>query len=51
MSQGQRLGTLEIKAGDQILAQVSMVAEAPVERLTLGQLFVQMLRQLSGSPA
>lgn len=51
VSQGQRLGTLEIKAGDQILAQVSMVAEAPVERLTLGQLFVQMLRQLSGSPA
>ena len=48
---GQRLGTLEIKAGDQILAQVPMVAEAPVERLTLGQLFVQMLRQLSGSPA
>ena len=51
VSRGQRLGTLEIKAGDQILAQVSMVAEAPVERLTLGQLFVQMLRQLSGSPA
>src|SRR5699024_10317597 len=51
VSQGQRLGTLEIKAGDQILAQVSMVAEAPVERLTLGQLFGQMLRQLSGSPA
>lgn len=51
VSQGQRLGTLEIKAGDQILAQVSMVAEAPVERLTLGQLFGQMLRKLSGSPA
>lgn len=51
VSQGQRLGTLEIKAGDQILAQVPMVAEAPVERLTLGQLFGQMLRHLSGSPA
>lgn len=51
VSQGQRLGTLEIKAGDQILAQVPMVAEAPVERLTLGQLFGQMLRKLSGSPA
>lgn len=49
VSQGQRLGTLEIKAGDQILAQVPMVAEAPVERLTLGQLFVEMLRRLSGS--
>ena len=49
VSQGQRMGTLEIKAGDQILAQVPMVAEAPVERLTLGQLFVEMLRRLSGS--
>ena len=49
VSQGQRLGTLEIKAGDQILSQVPMVAEAPVERLTLGQLFVEMLRRLSGS--
>ena len=49
VSQGQRLGTLEIKAGDQILAQVPMVAETPVERLTLGQLFVEMLRRLSGS--
>lgn len=51
VSQGQRLGTLEIKAGDQILAQVPMVAETPVERLTLGQLLGQMLRHLSGSPA
>lgn len=51
VSQGQRLGTLEIKAGDQILAQVPMVAEAPVKRLTLGQLLGQMLRHLSGSPA
>lgn len=49
VSQGQRMGTLEIKAGDQILAQVPMVAETPVERLTLGQLFVEMLRRLSGS--
>ena len=49
VSQGQRLGTLEIKAGDQILSQVPMVAEASVERLTLGQLFVEMLRRLSGS--
>ena len=51
VSQGQRLGTMEIKAGDQILAQIPMVAEAPVERLTLGQLFIQMLRHLSGSPS
>ena len=51
VSQGERLGTLEIKAGDQILAQVPMVAETPVERLTLGQLLGQMLRHLSGSPA
>ena len=46
VSKGQRLGTLSIKAGEQILAQIPLVAEQPVERLTWGQLFLQMLKKL-----
>ena len=47
VSQGQRLGKLTIRAGEQILAQVPMVAETAVPRLTLTQLFVRVLRQVA----
>ncbi len=46
VSQGQRLGMLTVKSGDQILAQVPMVAETAVERLSWGDLFVSILRRL-----
>ena len=46
VSKGQRLGTLTVKAGEQILTQVPMVAERGVERLTWGDLFLQVLRRL-----
>ena len=46
VSKGQRLGTLTVKAGEQVLAQVPMVAETAVERLTWGDLFLKMLKQL-----
>jgi D-alanyl-D-alanine carboxypeptidase (penicillin-binding protein 5/6) len=46
VSKGQRLGTLTVKAGEQVLAQVPMVAETAVERLTWGELFLKMLKQL-----
>ena len=46
VSQGQRLGELTIKAGDRILAQIPMVAEAAVPKLTWGQLFLRMLRRV-----
>ena len=44
VSKGQRLGTLTVRAGEQVLSQVPLVAEASVERLTLGDIFLQMLR-------
>ena len=47
VSKGQRLGTMYIKAGEQILAQIPLVAEEAVEKLTWGQLFVQMLRHIA----
>ena len=47
VSQGQRLGTMTVKAGEQILAQVPLVAKDPVPRLTLGQIFLRVLRKLT----
>ncbi len=46
VSKGQRLGTLTLKAGDRILAQIPMVAEKGVAKLTWGQIFSQVLKQL-----
>lgn len=47
VSRGQRLGTLTVRAGEQVLAQVPMVAENGVQRLSWGELFVKVLRRLA----
>ena len=47
VSQGQRLGTMTIRAGEQVLRQVPMVAAAPVGRLSFGELFLFSLKALS----
>ena len=47
VSQGQRLGTLTIKAGEQVLAQVPMVAQTAVPRLSWWQIFVQVLKRIT----
>ena len=44
VSQGQKLGTMTIKAGDQVLAQIPMVAEAAVQRKSWGDIFLDVLR-------
>ena len=46
VSKGQRLGTLSIMAGEQILAQIPLVAEEAVEKLTFGQIFLRVLKRL-----
>ena len=46
VSQGQRLGTLTIKAGEQILSEIPMVAENGVEKLTFGQIFGKLMRKV-----
>ena len=46
VSQGQRLGTMTVKAGEQILAEVPMVAETAVEKLTFWQMYGKILRKL-----
>ena len=45
VSQGQRLGTLTVKAGDRILSQIPLVAAEGVERLGWVDLFVIALRR------
>ena len=46
VSQGQRLGTMTVKAGEQILAEIPMVAAQPVEKLTFWQMFKILLRKV-----
>ncbi len=45
VSQGQRLGTLTVKAGDQVLREIPLVAAQGVARLTWGELFGKVLRR------
>ena len=47
VSKGQRLGTMTLKAGEQVLAQVPMVAKEGVEKLTFGDVFVMILRKMA----
>ena len=46
VSQGQRLGTLTVKAGEQVLQQIPLVAETSVPKLSFGQLYVKILKQI-----
>ena len=50
VSRGQRLGTLTIKAGQQVLKEIPLVAEEPVEKLTFFQVWAQILRRLVMAP-
>ena len=43
VGQGQRLGTLTIKSGDETLAELPLVAPESVERKTYGDLFSELL--------
>ena len=47
VSTGQRLGTMTVRAGDQILTQIPMVAAEGVARLTYGELFLEVLRRVA----
>ena len=46
VSKGQRLGTMTVRSGEQILAQIPLIAAEPVERLSFGDLFIKMLRSI-----
>ena len=46
VSHRQRLGTLTVKAGEQVLAEIPMVAETAVEKLTFGQMYLRILKKV-----
>ena len=46
VSKGQRLGTLTIMAGEQVLSEIPLVAETAVAKLTWGQMFLRVLKHL-----
>ena len=43
----KRLGTLTVKAGEQVLAQVPLVAEQAVRRLGWSDLFIMIFKQVA----
>ena len=45
VSKGQRLGTLTIQAGQQVLKEVPLIAAEGVERLSFGDLFGKVLKR------
>ena len=45
VSRGQRLGTLTVRSGEQVLKEIPLVAQESVERLTLGNLFIKVLKR------
>ena len=47
VSQGQRLGTMTVRAGEQVLSQIPLVAQSPVPRLTWQQMTAKILRQVA----
>ena len=46
VSQGQRLGTLSVRVGEQVISQIPLVAKTAVPKLTWGQVFRQVLQQM-----
>ena len=51
VNQGQRLGTMTVRSGDQILAEVPLVAPESVPRLTWWDITVKVLRQVAMAKA
>ena len=51
VSQGQRLGTLTLRCGQQILSQIPLVAEQAVPRLSWGQIFRKLMGRILMAPA
>ncbi len=47
VGKGQRLGTLTLKVGQQILKEIPLVAETGIARLTWGEIFWQILQKIA----
>ena len=51
VSQGQKLGTLTVRLGDQTLAQIPLVAQAAVGRLSWWDIFKQLMGRMAMAKA
>ena len=47
VAKGQALGALTVRAGEEVLAEVPLIAESEVPRLTWGQVTARVLRQVA----
>jgi D-alanyl-D-alanine carboxypeptidase (penicillin-binding protein 5/6) len=47
VTQGQRLGTLTVRSQEKILAEIPLVAESEVPRLSWGQLFSLVMKDIA----
>ena len=47
VSKGQRLGTLYVKSGEQVLKEIPLVAEESVAKLTFWQMWSRLFRKLT----
>jgi D-alanyl-D-alanine carboxypeptidase (penicillin-binding protein 5/6) len=47
VGKGQRLGTLTLKAGQQVLKEIPLIADKGVARLTWGEIFWQILQKIA----
>ena len=47
VSEGQRLGTMTLRSGDRVLAELPLVAERKVERVNWGDLFIRILKRVA----
>ncbi len=47
VSQGQRLGTLTVRSGEQVLDQIPIIAETSVTRLSWWQMFTRVMKRLA----
>ena len=47
VTKGQRLGTMTVKSGEQVLAEIPMVAQDSVDRLSFWDLLIEMLKSLT----
>lgn len=45
VSKGQRLGTFTVRSGDQVLAQIPLIAETAVKKKTFADLFIEILKK------
>jgi len=50
IEQGQQLGMMTIRSGDQVLSEIPLIAAQAVPKLTWGQIFMKILGRIAMAP-